>query len=165
MSLHEIIKNFFDNQTRFNSTKVNNLLNTIRAILNDASVQAVDERYDSSGLAITIIQSIDLENVYRAYLLDVKTDKSVRRIQPFLTGDPRLPFTFLEFDWGYAMSTGEKYFLNIYSRFHYAVNNILQAKKTIPEGENLVIAPHMYILIDEGEAGFHLQWQKGWWLN
>lgn len=160
MSLHEIIKTFFASQTKVDSMKVDDLLHTIRTILNDARVQAVNEQYDSSGLVISIVQAIEIEAAYRAYLLDVKKDKRFTRLQPFLTGDARLPFTFLKLDWGYTMSTGEKYFLNIYSRFHYAVNNILQAKKSIPEGENIRIAPHMYILIDEGEAGFHLQWQK-----
>lgn len=76
------------------------------------------------------------------------------------------PYGFISFDWR-NMSTGEKAFLNLYSRFNHARNLINQEidsrndyrrkKKKLP---NMI-----YILIDEGELGFHLQWQKDYVQN
>lgn len=55
---------------------------------------------------------------------------------------------FLELDW-MDLSSGEKAFFNFYSRFYEAVRRI---EKTSTK--------NILILIDEGEAYFHPQWQK-----
>lgn len=62
----------------------------------------------------------------------------------------RFVYGFMSFDWR-NMSTGEKAMLNLYSRFYYAKKLLLE-KNQKPST--------ILILIDEGEVGFHLQWQK-----
>lgn len=56
-------------------------------------------------------------------------------------------FSFLSFDWN--MSTGEKLMFNLFSRFHYAKEQMDEKDKS-----------SVLILIDEGELGFHLEWQR-----
>jgi predicted ATP-binding protein involved in virulence len=61
------------------------------------------------------------------------------------------------------MSTGEKAFFNLFARFYYAKNKIEEQIKyqITTVGQKLKTLPEtIYILIDEGEIGFHLQWQK-----
>lgn len=60
-------------------------------------------------------------------------------------------FGLIDFDW-FELSHGEKAFLNLYSRFNYARELMTEKQQSL---KNNVV-----ILIDEGEAGFHLQWQK-----
>ncbi|GHU55906.1 hypothetical protein FACS189411_05300 [Bacteroidia bacterium] len=74
----------------------------------------------------------------------------------------RSPYGFMSFDWR-NMSTGEKAFFNLFARFYYAKNKIEeQIKYQIKSvGQKPKKLPEtIYILIDEGEIGFHLQWQK-----
>jgi predicted ATP-binding protein involved in virulence len=49
-----------------------------------------------------------------------------------------------------GISTGEKAFLNLFSRFHTISSSIINIKK--PDW--------LYVFIDEGELGFHVQWQQ-----
>jgi GTPase SAR1 family protein len=60
-------------------------------------------------------------------------------------------FSFLSFDWS-ELSTGEKLIFNLFSRFHYAKK---QMNKDGVDAKSSVL-----ILIDEGELGFHLEWQR-----
>lgn len=62
---------------------------------------------------------------------------------------------FLEFDW-HELSSGEKAYLNLFSRFHYAREQLLSPSNEKGFKDNVLI------LIDEGELGFHLEWQRGY---
>lgn len=69
-----------------------------------------------------------------------------------------VPRSFFAYFWT-GLSTGEKAMLNLFSRFYFAKSKIIEkvkeerfSKKRIPN--------MLYILIDEAELGFHLQWQK-----
>jgi predicted ATP-dependent endonuclease of OLD family len=55
---------------------------------------------------------------------------------------------FINFNFDVWLSSGELAYLNFFSRLYYAKNKL----KTNPL--------YIYLLIDEGEIGFHLQWQK-----
>jgi hypothetical protein len=66
-----------------------------------------------------------------------------------------IPISFIDFSWR-NISTGEKAFFNIFSRFFYAKDQILERWR------NRSSPSVIYILIDEGELGFHLSWQKNY---
>lgn len=56
------------------------------------------------------------------------------------------------FEWS-GMSTGEKAYLNLFSRIHHGLNTLLK-HPTIGKADLI------YLLIDEPATGFHPQWQK-----
>jgi energy-coupling factor transporter ATP-binding protein EcfA2 len=68
------------------------------------------------------------------------------------------PRSFINYTWP-GLSTGEKAMLNLYSRF-YSVKTKIIKKIESNNHQKLTIPNMLYILIDEGELGFHLQWQK-----
>ncbi|WP_445454989.1 hypothetical protein [Flavobacterium sp. HNIBRBA15423] len=88
-------------------------------------------------------------------------DKYLEQLSKF--SDYSVPRSFI----GYSLtglSTGEKAMMNLYSRFFFAKSQIIEkvneerfSKKKIPN--------MLYILIDEAELGFHLQWQKEYVYN
>ena len=61
---------------------------------------------------------------------------------------------FIDLNWR-DISTGEKALLDLFSRLYEGINQLHINK----EGETANI---IYILIDEGEIGFHPQWQKSY---
>ncbi|MCP2044707.1 AAA family ATPase [Pontibacter sp. HSC-36F09] len=69
------------------------------------------------------------------------------------------PNGLLDFDW-VGLSTGERALFNLYSRFYYAKNQISVRRKERYKKGIKPLPNIIYILIDEGELGFHLQWQK-----
>jgi len=69
---------------------------------------------------------------------------------------------FLEFDLGVNLSSGEKAYIDLYSRLYHAkklLNERIEEKR-IEESIDLLV-----IIIDEGELGFHPQWQKEYLFN
>lgn len=68
------------------------------------------------------------------------------------------PKSFLNYSWK-SLSTGEKAMFNLYSRF-YRAKDIIINKRELDLYNHIKIPKNLYILIDEGELGFHLQWQK-----
>lgn len=83
-------------------------------------------------------------------------DKYLDQLSKF--SDYSVPRSFIAYSWT-GISTGEKAMLNLFSRFYFAKSKIIEkvkeerfSKKRIPN--------MLYILIDEAELGFHLQWQK-----
>lgn len=63
--------------------------------------------------------------------------------------------SFINLEWS-ELSSGEKTYLNLFSRFYYA-KELIAKKSEIPS--------EILILIDEGELGFHLQWQRDYIYN
>lgn len=62
------------------------------------------------------------------------------------------PNPFLNFSWG--MSAGERHFLNLFSI-------LLQAKNgRTKEDEKSELKNHIWLLVDEGNASFHPEWQR-----
>jgi AAA15 family ATPase/GTPase len=83
-------------------------------------------------------------------------DKYLEQLSKF--SDYSVPRFFIGYSWT-GLSTGEKAMFNLFSRFFFAKSKIIEnvnkerfSKKKIPN--------MLYILIDEAELGFHLQWQK-----
>ncbi|WP_169628024.1 AAA family ATPase [Flavobacterium soli] len=95
----------------------------------------------------------DWNDDFYTYDVEIVKDflKIERGILEIISSKGELPlFTF---DWP-NLSTGEKAYLNLFSRIHYGLLEKLNKEKRF-EGVNL-----LYILIDEGSTGFHPQWQK-----
>lgn len=67
--------------------------------------------------------------------------------------NPKSELPLFTFDWP-NLSTGEKAYLNLFSRIHYGLFDKLNKNEKFKD-VNL-----LYILIDEGSTGFHPQWQK-----
>lgn len=83
-------------------------------------------------------------------------DKYLEQLSKF--SDYSVPRSFIGYSWT-GLSTGEKAMFNLFSRFFFAKSQIIEnvnkerySKKKMPN--------MLYILIDEAELGFHLQWQK-----
>lgn len=89
-----------------------------------------------------------VERILDAY--DVMTDK----LSSLLYGKP--PNTFLNFNWR-TMSSGERAFLDLFARVDHAVSII---DRKISSSNNFRTPDYLYLFFDEGEVGFHLQWQK-----
>ena len=68
------------------------------------------------------------------------------------------PKSFIGYSWT-GISTGEKAMFNLFSRFAYAKEKILERVDS-NRRYNSRIPTMLYLLIDEAELGFHLQWQK-----
>lgn len=65
-----------------------------------------------------------------------------------------------DYDWR-DMSSGEKAMLNLFSRLLYAKQELIyQQKYPANIGENRKEIDHINIHIDEGEVGFHPEWQR-----
>ncbi|WP_247236437.1 AAA family ATPase [Telluribacter sp. SYSU D00476] len=61
--------------------------------------------------------------------------------------------SFLEFNWR-TLSTGEQSFLSFIARFHNLLHH-----------SNKKLKDNVMILIDEGDAGFHPEWQRSFFQN
>lgn len=97
-------------------------------------------------------------------LCDIKDTKdiasvSVNRFLEILDQYDKLKFYFFNFNWQ-DLSTGEVAFLNLYARFH----SIFKTSYNLDSISDKVIELRNYnsllILIDEGEVGFHPEWQR-----
>lgn len=67
------------------------------------------------------------------------------------------PEEFVVFESNKGLSAGEKAYLDLYSRLNTAFDIFSRKAKSGAYGENPLT---LYLLIDEGEIGFHLRWQK-----
>lgn len=99
--------------------------------------------------------AIEIMNLYREYINSVYTDNLQRHCYNKSITPIDHNYSFIHFDWS-ELSTGEKAYLNLFSRMHYA-------KKIVEEKGDKKL--DILILIDEGEIGFHLQWQKEYIYN
>lgn len=110
--------------------------------------QAIHDGIEKASFTIQTDEVSELIRLYNNYLFELN------KYQGDHSFDKKIPsynFGLLEFDW-FELSHGEKAFLNLYSRFNYARELMTEKQQSL---KNNVV-----ILIDEGEAGFHLQWQK-----
>jgi len=102
---------------------------------------------------ISKFNSYDLNEDFFIYDVEVVKDflRTERDILEIIS--PKGELSLFAFDWP-NLSTGEKAYLNLFSRIHYGLFDKLNKEERF-EGVNL-----LYILIDEGSTGFHPQWQK-----
>lgn len=95
-----------------------------------------------------------LGSIENSLAIPLEAAKSIHEIEEELLR--QLPFqsdlALVKFFWR-QMSTGEKAYLNLFSRFHYAFEKMKAENRF--EHSDLI-----YLLIDEPSTGFHPQWQK-----
>lgn len=98
-------------------------------------------------------KSYDVDNDY--FIYDIEDVKDFLRIERDILGiiSPKSDLPLFTFDWP-NLSTGEKAYLNLFSRIHYGLFEKINSDQKFKD-VNLI-----YILIDEGSTGFHPQWQK-----
>jgi len=144
----DAIKEFCENQNLFEGNAVIEFIEVVNKSINDS------ESSNNAG-GISSWSSYLSDNFY---LLLEKYEVFLKALSQFSSDST--PYGLLNFDW-HNMSSGEKAYLNLFSRFYYAKEQILQ-KLTEPtfKGTENKLPDIIYILIDEGEIGFHLQWQK-----
>ena len=104
-----------------------------------------DQLVDNQRLHLVRDESIQTNLEGAKALLEIEA-----RIHKALPFDSKL--ILFTFDWG-NMSTGERAYLNLFARLHYA-GNLLEAHQDLSDAKLL------YFLIDEPATGFHPQWQK-----
>jgi len=144
---YDAIKELFENQDLFNGKAVMDFIEIIKL-----SIDESEEFSTEFGASWTIKNTSRLKDIL------IKTQNFLIAISKFSTYSD--PFDVISFDWR-NMSTGEKAFLNLFSRFYYAKKQILQKlEEPAFKGKKNTLPEVIYILIDEGEIGFHLQWQK-----
>ncbi len=151
MDIEDAIKLFLVQQDLFDGTPAVKLIEAVE----NAIISAIDVKDSSFSINISD-KTIELIEKYDAFLV------SLNKFTP-----DNSPYGFVSFDWR-NMSTGEKAYLNLYSRFYHAKHKIMQRisfespRIGVEEGK---LPDIIYILIDEGEIGFHLQWQKDYVQN
>lgn len=129
----ENLKSFFTNQLLVNPTLLALLFVKINILFGSELKYAENDKSFYCSLE-TAKKLLKLESDFLALL-------------PF---DSKLPL--FNFDWQ-GMSTGEKAYLNLFSRIHYGLN-LLDNHPKIKDSNKV------YFLIDEPSTGFHPQWQK-----
>lgn len=93
-----------------------------------------------------------MSNLQKAYL---EYERSMRDI-----AGGHMSYGFIDFDW-HGLSSGEKAYLDLYSRIYYARKLIYEriySKRSYPKIDKF--PKNIILLMDEAELGFHLQWQK-----
>jgi predicted ATP-dependent endonuclease of OLD family len=110
------------------------LFDSVEKLINNISeVTEINDDHALFEIELNDFDGFDkFYNSYKSYLGLFKKDK---------VSD------IVRFDWR-NMSTGEKAKLNLFSRFHYAKENLEQLDN------------ELVVLIDEGETYYHPQWQK-----
>ena len=82
-----------------------------------------------------------------------------------IEGFTNAPVQFILFNWSYQLSSGQLAFLDLFARFQFAVDRIAFTRNQSPYKEQKNYPKQIFVLIDEGELGFHLQWQKDYIYN
>lgn len=135
----ECVTNFFDAQ-RFAINKdysISRFISDILIIIDEYGTQSGDVDNDSF-FNIPSKHAIKVHKAHLRYLALYAKRKRKRE-------------GFLDFNWPRDISNGEKAYLDLYSRLFDGYLK-LQSK--------LLNCPTLFVLIDEGEVGFHPQWQK-----
>ena len=70
------------------------------------------------------------------------------------------PTSFLDLSFGDALSSGEKSFLDLFSRLFFALKKIDERQESYGHPNNRRELSHLIILLDEGDSGFHPTWKK-----
>ncbi|WP_059025489.1 AAA family ATPase [Gabonibacter massiliensis] len=102
----------------------------------------------STSFKLPLSQTKRLLDKYIRYLVELN------KYSPDITKESRYQnFGFLDIDW-HELSSGEKAYLNLFSRLYSVREDFSRRKERFPD--------NILFLIDEGETGFHLQWQKNY---
>jgi AAA15 family ATPase/GTPase len=124
-----------------NTDAIINFIEYTKTIVFNAKVE-----FSNYGEISWVTPKDDLKNFL------ILKDEYLNQLSKFL--DYNVPRSFISYSWT-GLSTGEKAMFNLFSRFYFAKSQIIEKKYNHNKTPNM-----LYILIDEAESGFHLQWQK-----
>lgn len=136
-----------DEKFELNTFPILNFWEVLKSSLNDS------EKIDHNGVINTSFKlsrskGQKLLDVYLIYLAELNKYWANN-----LKENSDYDFGFMDIDW-HELSSGEKAYLNLFSRFYMVRERISKRKERFPD--------NILFLIDEGETGFHLQWQKNY---
>lgn len=137
-NIFQAVEEFFKRQQLVDSEPLINLINSALQIIDSSTSEVVGDHRTSAVNAKDYTIVVELLSNYERYL------------GLFI---PNIRFGFIDIDWR-DLSSGEKAFLDLFSRLYYAKNQIV---KEVQEGEKIET---VYILLDEAEIGFHPEWQR-----
>lgn len=145
LSFEEYIKAFLRDQNNiFDADSIINFIDVVKNI----ALKSKNVNEDSNGFVMIDCNLNQVELILDAY------DPMIEKLSSLLHG--RQPNGLLQFNWR-NMSSGEKAFLDLFARVSHGMGIIDRKVKKNP---NFKTPEYLYLLIDEGEIGFHLQWQK-----
>jgi hypothetical protein len=148
MSFEEAFTDFIKSQNLF---PVDSILNLVGNLI---EVKEHIIEYDDAPQDIKVAR-VYIENIQKLQLAYLEYENSMYKI-----AGSGVPYGFIDFDW-HGLSTGEKAYLDLYSRLFYAKKKIYGTIRQQRIGKkNEQFPKNIILLLDEGELGFHLQWQK-----
>lgn len=136
--------------------RIENKIELIKYIENNF----VSENFKNSGdnALINFKRFRDNNIFFNPFTYQFKLAEGLKFCELYLNQLEDLTPDFMEIKWG-DLSSGEIGFLNLFSRFYFGFSNFKGALKS--EGGDLSnYKKTVFIMIDEGEAFFHPQWQK-----
>ncbi|CAM4414206.1 AAA family ATPase [Zobellia nedashkovskayae] len=103
-------------------------------------------------------RELQIYSLYSNFEIDIEQKHAkellinlISTVKKFLNNQLNFHYEFF-----HQLSAGEQNLLNFYSRFYYAKNQVLEIEKDYPKNE----AERIVIFIDEGEVGYHPEWQR-----
>lgn len=171
-SFNDFVINFLENQYYGNSerTHLKKYFENDDHIFDPSSIVSLIKTFNDlvDLKIITTRERINLSDINKLYLSISVSESELlieslsnynNKLKNFFWNDARNREVteFVFYHWS-GLSTGEIAYLNFYSR-------IYAAKRSISATDTRREINYIYLLIDEGELGFHLQWQKHYILN
>ncbi|MDY0104874.1 MAG: hypothetical protein RBS07_18220 [Lentimicrobium sp.] len=145
LSPEEAVFVFLKKQNIFDVKAVVDFIEEVRQSIDSADDKTREEREWTTKVSDKTLELIEKQKAFKNAIRIGERSVKLSNI--------------IDFDWR-DMSSGEKAYLNLFSRFNYARELILDSLDDATYRNNALLPDIIYILIDEGEIGFHLQWQK-----
>jgi predicted ATPase len=149
LDFENCIIHFINNQNIFKNKPIIQLITTFKSLRNThKSLDDNKSDYKIISTSLSVIQKVRF--AYLNYLNSM-----------YAPAGNSTPYEFLSFDWS-GLSTGEKAYLDLFSRIYYGGKIILERLRDSETRSyrNTRYPKYIYLLLDEAELGFHLQWQK-----
>jgi len=96
--------------------------------------------------------------LYRNFEIDIEQKNCKELLINLISTTKKLLNNQLNFHYEFfhQLSAGEQNLLNFYSRFYYAKNEVLKIEEDYPDD----VDERIVVFIDEGEVGYHPEWQR-----
>ncbi|HEY8929831.1 MAG TPA: AAA family ATPase [Mucilaginibacter sp.] len=144
LSFEKYVEEFLRNQNIFQAKPILDFYKLLKLNIE----KSTDIDVDQNGYISFDLELLAAGDLIRQFI------KFTNSLSLLLIGE-RQAKSLLQFDWR-NISSGEKAYLDLFARLYYAKRQIekIQTEKKIKSWDTI------YILIDEGETGFHPHWQK-----
>lgn len=144
LAFEDYFKSFLNDQNIFDATVILNFIDVLKEVLlRSKPTNEHDNAYVSFQCSLN-----QIENLLDAY------DPMVDSLSKLIYNDS--PNGLLQFKWR-NMSSGERALLDLFARIYHG-KRLLNDRIFNQDIEKY--PRYFYVFIDEGEIGFHLQWQK-----